>query len=115
MLFLVSSTCSLFVWLVLVVNDRKFSAGTVFFSHTKLASNTYSRTSNDTNQPTEQAVRYVYKQDAYHMYLAIIVVSRLGQTRESRRCKEMGKKEVRHRYLRKIVFLYYPAGLHKEI
>ena len=25
---------SLFVWLWLVVNDRKFSAGTVFFSHT---------------------------------------------------------------------------------
>jgi len=26
--------CSLFVWLWLVVNDRKFTAGTVFFSHT---------------------------------------------------------------------------------
>ena len=26
--------CSLFVWLWLVVNDRKFSAGTLFFSHT---------------------------------------------------------------------------------
>jgi len=25
---------SLFIWLWLVVNDRKFSAGTVFFSHT---------------------------------------------------------------------------------
>ena len=25
---------SLFVWLWLVVNDRKFSAGTIFFSHT---------------------------------------------------------------------------------
>jgi len=25
---------SLFVWLWLIVNDRKFSAGTVFFSHT---------------------------------------------------------------------------------
>ena len=46
-------------------------------------------------------LRYVYRQDAYHMYLAIIVVSRLGQTRESRRCKEMGKKGVRLRYLRK--------------
>ena len=60
-------------------------------------------------------LRYVYRQDAYHMYLAIIAVSRLGQTRESRRCKEMGKKGVRLRYLRKIVFLYYPAGLHEEI
>ena len=60
-------------------------------------------------------LRYVYRQDAYHIYLAIIAVSRLGQTRESRRCKEMGKKGVRLRYLRKIVFLYYPAGLHKEI
>ena len=27
-------TCSLFVWLWLVVNDRKFPVGTVFFSHT---------------------------------------------------------------------------------
>jgi len=60
-------------------------------------------------------LRYVYRQDAYHIYLAIIVVSSLSQTRESRRCKEMEKKRVRLRYLRKIVFLYYPAGLHKEI
>ena len=60
-------------------------------------------------------LRYVYRQDAYHIYLAIIAVSRLGQTRESRRCKEMGKKGVRLRYLRKIVFLYYLVGLHKEI
>ena len=28
------SEFSLFVWLWLVVNDRKFLAGTVFFSHT---------------------------------------------------------------------------------
>ena len=26
--------CSLFVWLWLVINGRKFSAGTIFFSHT---------------------------------------------------------------------------------
>ena len=60
-------------------------------------------------------LRYVYRQDAYHIYLATIAVSRLGQTRESRRCKERGKKGVWLRYLRKIVFLYYLAGLHKEI
>ena len=29
-----SDQCSLFVWLWLVVNDRKFSVRTVFFSHT---------------------------------------------------------------------------------
>ena len=28
-------------------------------------------------------LRYVYKQDAYPIYLATIVVSRLGQTRET--------------------------------
>ena len=28
-------------------------------------------------------LRYVYRQDAYHIYLAIIDISRLGQTRES--------------------------------
>ena len=60
-------------------------------------------------------LRYVYKQDAYPIYLATIAVSRLDQTRESRRCKEIGKKGVWLRYLRKIVFLYYPAGLHKKI
>ena len=60
-------------------------------------------------------LRYVYKQDAYPIYLATIVVSRLGQTRESRRCKEIGKKGVWLRYLRKIVFLYYPTELHKKI
>ena len=60
-------------------------------------------------------LRYVYKQDAYPIYLATIAVSRLDQTRESRRCKEIGKKGVWLRYLRKIVFLYYLAGLHKEI
>ena len=41
----------MFVWLWLVVNDRKFPAGTIFFSH-KPASSTSSRTSNETNQPT---------------------------------------------------------------
>ena len=46
-----------FGWLVLVVNDRKFSAGTVFFSHTKPASSTSSRTSNEQAQPNEQAFR----------------------------------------------------------
>ena len=60
-------------------------------------------------------LRYVYKQDAYPIYLATIAVSRLDQTRESRRCKEIGKKGVWLRYLRKIVFLYYAAGLHKKI
>ena len=45
----------LFVWLWLVVNDRKFSARTVFLSHEPVNS-TSSRTSNETNQPTEQAV-----------------------------------------------------------
>ena len=44
-----SSHCSsltdlscLFVWLWPVVNDRRFSAGTVFFSHTKSASSIFS-------------------------------------------------------------------------
>jgi len=45
---------SLFGWLVLVVNDRKFPTGTVFFSHTKSASST-SRISNEQAQPNEQA------------------------------------------------------------
>ena len=40
----------------LVVNDRKFSVGTVFFSHTKSASSTSSRSSNEQAQPNEQAV-----------------------------------------------------------
>jgi len=38
---------------------RKFSAGIVFFSHTKLASSIYSRTSNDPAQPNEQAVELI--------------------------------------------------------
>jgi len=46
---------SLFGWLVLVVNDRRFSAKTVFFSHTKSTNSTSSRTSNDQAQPNEQA------------------------------------------------------------
>ena len=47
---------SLFGWLVLVVNDRKFLAGSVFFSHTKSASSISSRTSNEQTQPNKRAV-----------------------------------------------------------
>ena len=47
-------TINLFGWLVLVVNDRKFSIKTVFFSHTKPANNTSSRT-RERAQPGEQA------------------------------------------------------------
>jgi len=44
---------------VLVVNDRKFLAGTIFFSHTKPANNTSSRTSNEQIQPNEQVAGYL--------------------------------------------------------
>ena len=50
-----TSICSLFVWSRLVVNDRKFLAGTVFFSHTNQLVITSLRTSNDINQPIEHA------------------------------------------------------------
>jgi len=46
---------SLFDWLVLVVNDRKFSAKTVFFSHIKPASSTSLRSNSEQVQPNEQA------------------------------------------------------------
>ena len=46
---------SLFGWDYSLVNDRKFPAGTVFFSHTKPASRTSSRSSNEQAQPSEQA------------------------------------------------------------
>ena len=39
-----------------LVNNRKFSAGTPFFSHTKLASSIFSRSNNDEAQPNEQVV-----------------------------------------------------------
>ena len=44
-------------WAYSLVNDRKFSAETVFFSHTKPASSTFSRSSNEQAQPNKQAVR----------------------------------------------------------
>jgi hypothetical protein len=59
-------TPSLFVWLWLVVNDRKFLGGTVFFSH-KPVNGTSSRTSNYTNQPTEQAIlQSICTASSYH-------------------------------------------------
>jgi len=61
------SEFSLFVWLWLVVNDRKFLAGTVFFSHTKSASSTSSRSSNEQAQPNEQA-------DGYGCWLSIDII-----------------------------------------
>ena len=45
--------CSLFVWLWLVINGRKFSAGTIFFSHTNQPAVLLHKPATITNQPTE--------------------------------------------------------------
>ena len=50
-------SCSLFVWLWLVVNDRKFPARTVFFSHTKPASSNNPRSYTIVSAPAEQVDR----------------------------------------------------------
>ena len=60
---------SLFGWLVLVVNDRKFLAETIFFSHTKPASSTFSRSSDEQVQPNEQAACFIVKRQFSINYL----------------------------------------------
>jgi len=52
---------SLFGWDYSLVNDRKFRAGTLFFFHTKPASKTSLRSSNEQAQPNEQAECGLYR------------------------------------------------------
>ena len=49
-------TISLFGWDYTIVNDRKFSVGTVIFFHIKPAGSISSQSSNERPQPNEQAV-----------------------------------------------------------